>query len=156
MILRDYAASDQESVLSLNTHAADPGWRIDPQSPTYADLQDVEGVYQAEGAFLVGELNGELIAMGGFKPAGQGIVELKRIRVRDEHRRNGYARELILELETRARALGAHTMILDTTVEQEPAQRLYESLGYSFTHNSERVGTNRTFRLVHYQKHLTR
>ena len=91
MLLRDYTPVDQDAVFELNTHAADPRWRIDPESPTYADLRDIPQAYQREGAFLVGEAAGAIVAMGGVRNIDEGIFELKRIRVDSAHRRRGYA-----------------------------------------------------------------
>jgi ribosomal protein S18 acetylase RimI-like enzyme len=154
MILRDYTPDDQDPVFALNAEAADPGWRIAPDSPTYADLRDIPNTYQLHGAFLVGEVSGEVVAMGGVRDVGDDVFELKRIRVLDAHRRKGYARQLILELERRVRERGARAIILDTTDEQAPALRLYESMDYSFTHTSVREGRDRAFNLVHYRKDL--
>ena len=153
MLLRDYTPTDQDAVLELNTHAADPDRRIDPgSSSAYADLRDIPEAYQRGGAFLVGEAAGIIVAMGGIRDVGDGIFELKRIRVALTYRRKGYARQLILELERRTRGLGGTAIILDTTDEQEPAQRLYESLGYVRTHTSLLRGRERDFNLIHYRK----
>ena len=154
MLLRDYTPVDQDAVFELNTHAADPRWRIDPESPTYADLRDIPQAYQREGAFLVGEAAGAIVAMGGVRNIDEGIFELKRIRVDSAHRRRGYARLLILGLEARTRTLDGIAIILDTTDEQEPAQRLYERLGYALTHTSVLESGLRSFNLLHYRKEL--
>jgi ribosomal protein S18 acetylase RimI-like enzyme len=59
---------------------------------------------------------------------------------------------MMAELEARARAFGARELFLDTTIEQIPAQRLYESIGYVFTHRSVLQGSTRILELVHYSK----
>lgn len=60
--------------------------------------------------------------------------EVKRVYVADDYRGRGISKELMLDLQDRARTAGMHTMILQTGALQPAAHGLYESLGY------ERVG----------------
>ncbi len=58
--------------------------------------------------------------IGAFEPVG----------THSAHRRRGLARAVMVEGLRRLRALGAHTALVNTYYEDEPAIRLYESLGF--------------------------
>lgn len=58
------------------------------------------------------------------------VGEIKRMYVRPEHRRRGYARALLVAAEDRARELGYSALVLETGEPQPEAQALYESHGY--------------------------
>ncbi|NXA56975.1 CMLO5 acetyltransferase, partial [Nothocercus julius] len=57
-------------------------------------------------------------------------LELKRMSVAREQRGRGVARALAQQVLALARARGHRTVELSTSVVQEPAQRLYEGLGF--------------------------
>ena len=99
--------------------------------------------FQRSGAFLVGTVGGELVAMGAIVPAEQGLWWVRYVRVANAHQRRGYARRLMAVLERRAVARGAHALALDTTVRQVPAQRMYEALGFVETHRGTITGCGR-------------
>jgi GNAT superfamily N-acetyltransferase len=89
------------------------------------------------GVFLVGYLDGQAIAMGGwrFRPPGVPRValrpaEIKRMFVREGVRGRGFARMLLAALEASAAAAGADWMLLETGQPQIAAVRLYRSSGY--------------------------
>jgi len=75
-------------------------------------------------------------------------VEVRSVRVDPDFQRRGIGRSLMTSLHERARERGFERAVLDTGVDMEPAQRLYESLGY------ERVGREsfREFELVYYER----
>ena len=118
------------------------------------DLDNIDGSYfKLGGDFVVGELDGELVAMGGFRMAlGAGIkraAELKRMRVRPDLWGQGIGSALLKLLEERAAAEGYEIVILDT-VADTPAQQFYQSRGYRETRR-KRVGR---LEIVFYQKEL--
>jgi len=56
-----------------------------------------ERYLDAGGEFLVGLVDGEIVATGGFRPRGSEAVEIRRMRVHPDHQRRGYgARTRIL------------------------------------------------------------
>ncbi|MFB2581867.1 GNAT family N-acetyltransferase [Herbiconiux sp. P15] len=63
---------------------------------------------------------------------GEGVVryEVKHVWLTLEARGHGWARELMLEFERRAREFGATELVLDTHHTLEGAARLYDRLGY--------------------------
>lgn len=116
------------------------------------DLHDVEAAYlDAGGEFLVGELDGEVVAMGavtpldGDTPFADAVVrpddgpaaEITRMRVDPDYQQRGIGSRLLAELEARARHLGFTVLVLDTTARQEGAQRLYEGFGYEHAETVE-------------------
>lgn len=83
-----------------------------------------------DGVFLVAEVDGVPIGCAGLRRHGDGVVEIKRMFVRTAHRRKGYARQLLTELESRARSQGFRRVVLETGLPQPEALALYPSAGY--------------------------
>lgn len=73
---------------------------------------------------------GQAVACGGFCKLDEERAELKRIYVRPDCRRRGYAKELIEQLELQALFGGYFTMVLTTGQKMPEAQALYKKLGY--------------------------
>ncbi len=82
------------------------------------------------GLFLVGLLDGEPVAMGGWRRRAVGVAEIKRMYVVESARRRGLSRLMLAELERSAAADGIAELVLNTGTEQPEAVRLYESSGY--------------------------
>ena len=130
-----------------------------------SDLDDVVSHYDGDGgAFLVGEVDGDVVAMGGLQPADGGVwtdralrsddgpaAEITRMRVDPDHQRRGYGSRLLDALEAQARESGFEVLVLDTTARQTGARALYESTGY------ERVEAFewRTYEVLLYRKELS-
>ncbi len=84
-----------------------------------------------DGLLLVGLLNGEAVAMGGWRLLGGGRAELKRMYVVRRARRQGLSRLILAEIERTAAAAGVHELILNTGPVQREAIALYLSSGYT-------------------------
>jgi len=67
---------------------------------------------------------------GALRPFRDGIAEMKRLYVRPQFRRRGYARLLSEKLIAEARAVGYRAIYLDTLRSMTEARKLYESLGF--------------------------
>ena len=103
-------------------------------SGPWEDLRDVPASYlDSGGDFLVGFVDGELVAMGGLLRLSPGEAEIRRMRVHPNFQRQGLGRLLLERLEERAQARGCETIRLDTRDEQTAARRLYERSGYRET-----------------------
>ncbi len=86
-----------------------------------------------DGLFVVLDVDDTAVAMGGWRrggPRGDGDAEIKRMFVRAEHRRHGYARLVLAELERTAREAGFWRLVLETGDKQPEAIALYRSAGY--------------------------
>ena len=83
-----------------------------------------------EGLFLVGFIGSEPVASGGFRRHEDGVAEIKRMYVVEDHRGIGLARRMLAELESRAADAGYVRTVLVTGLAQPEAISLYRSSGY--------------------------
>jgi GNAT superfamily N-acetyltransferase len=83
-----------------------------------------------EGAFIVVLRNGETVGGGAFKRYDATTAELKRIWTHASQRRQGLARRVVQELETRAVRQGYRRVYLTTGFRQPEAAGLYTHAGY--------------------------
>ena len=83
------------------------------------------------GLFLVGRLDGEAVAMGGWRRLSAAEAEIKRMYVARAARRRGLARQILAEVERTAAAAGLTRLVLNTGPEQPEAIAMYERAGYA-------------------------
>jgi len=88
-------------------------------------------VAEGSGAFLVAWLDGVPAGCGAVRVISPGVAELKRMYVVPAARGRGLSRAVLSELETRATALGATRVVLETGDKARAALALYESAGYA-------------------------
>lgn len=103
-------------------------------SPDAAQFTPPRGVFLlVEGENLSGEPAD--VGCGGVRRIDDGPhgarFELKHLWVQPHARRLGLARALVVELERRARELGAAELVLDTNDSLAEAAALYRSLGFA-------------------------
>jgi GNAT superfamily N-acetyltransferase len=89
------------------------------------------------GFFLIGYLDGEPVACGGWRARDggdpvlrTGDAEIKRMYVREGARGRGFARAVLAELERTAAAAGRQRVVLETGTAQPESIALYASSGY--------------------------
>ena len=88
------------------------------------------------GGFLVGYLDEKPAAMGGWRLTDASVegasrpAEIKRMYVRDDLRRRGYAKVILEALEADARANGVDVIVLETGSPQVAAVGLYAASRY--------------------------
>lgn len=82
------------------------------------------------GVFYLVDVSGEWAGMGGFRPLGKQVAELKRIYIRPAHRGEGLGQHLLQRLLADARDAGHHQACLDSAPFMQAAQRLYEAAGF--------------------------
>lgn len=164
LTVRRYRPGDHRRVLALHEAAMrDVGAYI--EGAPEPDLEDVEDSYlDAGGEFLVGTLDGRIVAMGAVRPptwyitdlvdCGDGTAELKRMRVDPDHQRRGFGRAILDALSERARELGYVEFVLDTTPGQTGAQRFFETNGFRQIGRGEIEGPDGPIELVLYRKPL--
>ena len=94
-----------------------------------------------QGLFALGTLDGQEVAMGGWRHRGDlteifdgaHVAEIKRMYVAPAGRRKGHARRVLEFLEGTAREAGADLLVLETGTMQPDAIGLYEGTGYEPT-----------------------
>jgi GNAT superfamily N-acetyltransferase len=82
------------------------------------------------GAMLIGVRDGQPVTGGAFRRFDSQTAELKRIWTDSRHRRQGYARALLVELEAEIAARGYRRVYLTTGDRQPEAEELYLATGY--------------------------
>lgn len=75
------------------------------------------------------------VGCGAFKKFDGGTVELKRIFVRKEYRKQGISRLILKSLEQLAETQGYKACVLETGLRQVEAINLYRSSGYQIIDN---------------------
>ena len=85
------------------------------------------------GAFFVARSGDALVGMFGLEAAGEDEVELRRMYVEPDTRRQGVARRMLAVAEDEARRLGARELVLSTSEIQSEALALYRRAGYRQT-----------------------
>jgi len=147
--VRRYRPADHGAIWDLHNLALSQVGAHAGNGPWDDDLHHIEAVYLHDhGEFLVGTLDGQIVAMGALRRIDPEIAEIKRMRVHPAFQRRGYGGAILRMLEQRAAELGYHTLRLDTTTRQEGAQAFYAQNGY------RQVGRGRygAFELVLYEK----
>jgi ribosomal protein S18 acetylase RimI-like enzyme len=118
--------------------------------PWNEDFGNIEGVYLKNGEFVVGIVDGRIVAMGALRPTATGRAELKRIRVEPDFQGRGYGQTMLSYLEGRAVELGFEVLHLDTSETQKAAKRLYLKNGYHETERKQWQGMT----VIFYEKNL--
>jgi len=131
LTLRRYTPADREAVERLHVDAMLATGAYLGRGPWDDDVYAIEQAYLDNGGeFLIGELDGDFVAMGALRRTTPERAEIKRMRVRQEYQGRGFGQIILTALEARARELGYTTLHLDTSTLQLPAQKLYERNGY--------------------------
>jgi GNAT superfamily N-acetyltransferase len=108
--------------------------RYDSTPPTVlAWLKDNPGDEFAspDGGMLIGLLDGQPVTGGGFRRFDADTAELKRIWTDSAHRRRGYAKALLAQLEAEIAVRGYRKIYLMTGNRQPEAEELYLATGYT-------------------------
>ena len=117
-----------------------------------ADLHDIPNHYLRNGGeFLVGTLDGKIVAMGAFRKKSATLAEIKRMRVLPEYQRRDFGQAILNQLEAKAIQRGYTELCLDTTTLQIAAQKMYEKNGFTATGR----GHLPPFEVIYYHKNLT-
>lgn len=89
-------------------------------------------IVEPGGAAFVARLgqDGPVIGCVGIAPVGSGAFELVKMAVSPDHQGHGTGRKLIAVALDRARALGAHRVVLESNAQLASAVHLYEAFGF--------------------------
>ncbi len=117
------------------------------------DLRTIEQIYlQSSGEFLIGLLDGVVIAMGGFQRLLENSAELRRMRIRRDLQDQGYGSQLLQELERLAFQSGIYIFSFETAKARPLTLEFYRKHGYQET-GSGFYGEVET---VHFRKVLSK
>ena len=139
MRLVRYRPEYQEPMIELHRSARDDLVRMGltigiSESEEEADLRTIEQVYlQSGGEFLIGLLDGVVMAMGGFQRLSDDSAELRRMRIRKDLQDQGYGGRLLRELEKRAFKSGIRTLSFETAKARPLTLEFYHKHGYQET-----------------------
>lgn len=100
-----------------------------------AELANLPGDYaEPHGALLLAMVDGHLAGCCAMRPLVTSdypnACEMKRLYVRNSHRRLGLGRQLVEAMLDAARVAGYHHVLLDTLSDMESARALYEDLNF--------------------------
>lgn len=83
-----------------------------------------------EGVFYIVRYDGQVAGMGGVRPVGVGVSEMKRVFVRPQQRGGGLGIAIVRRLIADATSFGYASMRLESGPFMTSAHRLYESEGF--------------------------
>ncbi len=129
--VRRYDSEDRDRLRMLhNTVMSAANANYGP-GPWNADLDTIPETYlNGRGEFLVGELDGEIVAMGGIHELDQTRCTIRRMRILPSVQRHGYGQQILDGLENAARDSGYLEIEIDTLRRLTGAQAFYEKNGY--------------------------
>ncbi len=102
--------------------------RFNPYIATYNP--DLKAIGAAHLVFLVGELEGRVVATGGLTREADGSARVRRMGVAADQRGHGHGARLLEALLGEARARGFDRVVLVTGADWRSATRLYERAGF--------------------------
>ena len=98
-------------------------------------LYDQHNIIESNRNVIVAYKDSEAVGCGCFKKFSEGIVEIKRMYVKPQHRGQKIAASILRELEKWAGELNNITAVLETGTLQEEAIHLYRKSGYLVIEN---------------------
>jgi len=129
--IRRYESTDKDFVWALHNKALMAAAAYLYNGVWDDDLKDIENFYlKSGGEFLVGTIDGSVVAMGALKKLEAEKGEVRRMRVDPDFWRRGFAQAILERLEVRAKELGFKSLELDTFITQEASHFLYKKNGY--------------------------
>jgi GNAT superfamily N-acetyltransferase len=133
LTIEPFRPEDQQPAKALILAGMEEHWGVLDESKN-PELDDIASSY-ADGVFLVARQGDEMVGTGAFRPVSDGAVEIVRMSVKKEKRRQGIGREILAELCWRAYRRGYKRTILETTASWEEVVAFYRAFGFEVTHH---------------------
>jgi len=127
-----FRPEDQQAVRALILAGLEEHWGMLDESKN-PDLDNIASSYM-DGVFLVAWQDEEIVGTGAFRPISDDTVQIVRMSVKREKRRQGIGREILTELCWRAYHQGYTWAILETTASWNDAIAFYRACGFHVTH----------------------
>jgi putative acetyltransferase len=132
MLIRQFEAKDQiPTKVLIETGLKEYFGFID--ETLNPDLDDIALSFN-DGCFLVGEIDGQLVATGGYKPYDDKTVKMERVSVHSKFRRHGLASQLFTALISEAKKAGYKRVVLETTSDWQGAIDFWLRNSFRITH----------------------
>jgi putative acetyltransferase len=141
LVLRYARDDDSDAIIALVSRVWSeyPGKTLVAATDMPELLKPASAYGRCDGRFWVVEANGQIIGTIALAPSVEdGVVELQKLYVARDMRRNGLGSFLCYLVEREARERGAHAVELWSDVKLLDAHRRYEWLGY---HRGETLKT---------------
>jgi ribosomal protein S18 acetylase RimI-like enzyme len=103
------------------------------ENDTGFDIDDIVSAYMSKAGshFWVAEtVDGQIVGMIGVQHHGDGVGEIRRLRVCQQHRRRGIGKALVEAAVRFCNENGYLKVTLDTFIEREPAIKLFEKFRF--------------------------
>jgi len=104
-----------------------------PDNDTGADIETLHEAYfsdDGQSNFWVARYENNVVGMIGVQKTSQDTAEIRRLRVREGHRRHGVGTKLVEQALTFCRHHAYLKIILDVRIERGPAIALFEKFGF--------------------------
>ena len=124
--------TNQASAKALILSGLEEHWGFLDESKN-PDLDNIALSY-ADATFLAAWLNDEIIGTGAFIPRSKSQVEIVRMSVKKDLRRQGIGQQILAELCKRASQDGYEEVILETTATWQDVIDFYLQYGFEITH----------------------
>jgi len=135
--VRTYEARDRDVVKKLYAEGLIGGHRA--PNDTGLDIDDVQGAYLSSPnnhLWVAENQQGEVVGMIGVQIHRDSEGEIRRLRVRQDHRRRGIGARLLETAIKWCQDRGCLKVTLDTYMEREPALQLFNK--FKFKHSRTR------------------
>jgi len=95
-------------------------------------VRGLDAFYPPCGRMYLSQVDDEIVGLGGLKPLGNTVGEIKRMFVKSEHRGRGIGKLILDKLIADAPSFGYTIIRLDSPKFSIEAHRLYQSRGFQF------------------------
>lgn len=142
---RQFEKKDEEAIHDLHIEGLKQSGSFidDPKAREQLDkdLKRIREEYvENDGEFFVALMNDRLVGMGALRKIDELTAEIKRMRIKPEYQGKGIGSLILDKLIEKAKELGYKKLILDTSVKQVIAQKLYISRGFKESKRGQMYG----------------
>jgi putative acetyltransferase len=135
LTIRPFQPEDQEVVKDMIQSGLGEHWGfIDPT--LNPDLENIAASYK-DATFLVARHQDRIVGTGALVPRPDNTGEVVRMSVVKDMRQRGIGRCILKHLIERAKYLGYHWVILETTAEWGNVIAFYKDNGFEITHHMD-------------------
>lgn len=134
--IRAFRPNDLDACRRLYGEGLVQGGKLS-ENDTGIDIDDIYNVYirpSGNGFWVADNRQGEVVGMIGVQHHDEGVGEVRRLRVKQDHQRRGIGTKLLEKAIGFCEDNGYLKITLDTYVGRLPAIRLFEKFGFRLDH----------------------